>query len=453
MKKRFIAILIGLAAVSVLSGCTGSNSSSETIKDKAEQTEERPVEESNDKPSGKIKKKKANGDKPKEEERPEDAKTAFEPVFSEIFEILDYGYNMDREYEYVSGGLTEKINYPGDSDLLKDIGYLFEDLNGDGAEELLIGSDEDYEETGPRSYIYGIYSAKDGKPVTVVAGSARSAYMYMGDGQLFYCGSAGAMNTIIGENHLNEACTDVIWDDFYFTDENENGEVGVYYNNDGFFDVSASKELKMSEDEFVSLMDEYEDRCKRVPWKPIGDIRDGGKTFDPDKQEESFVVDEEVEPYAGVLYWYKEIQDSGKSWEEMEEYSSKTELIQHGWPYSTDNNEVRYVYEDLTGDGYDELIITYYNEPVDIYSNEGDVVYSYAVPYRAIVELYPDGTLMEGVTLGTKGWQQTWYRYDDRTYKYVPVKGELHPEMSSIMIKEGKKIADVVIPDGLSVLE
>ena len=168
---------------------------------------------------------------------------------------------------------------------------------------------------------------------------------------------------------------------------------------------------------------------------------------------ESSDIDEVGEPYCGVLYWYKQIQDSGRSWDEMEKYNSRTALVQHGWPYSTDNNEVRYVYQDITGDGLDELIVTYYGDPVDIYSNDGDAVYSYGVPYRAIAEIYPDGTIMEGLTMGTKGWKQTWYRYDNDTYKYVPLSETLNPGTSSVTFPEGKRISDVVVPEGIDMID
>ena len=192
------------------------------------------------------------------------------------------------------------------------------------------------------------------------------------------------------------------------------------------------------------------DRKKEQEKQEAPDDREEDTEKESEKEPEEQA---EQEPYSGVLYWYKELQDSGKTWEEMEEYTSQTELVQHGWPYGTDNNEIRYVYYDLTGDGYDELIITYYNDPVDIYSNEGDAVYSYGVPYRALVSLYPDGTLMEGLTLGTKGWSKTWYRYDDDSCKYVSVKEELSPQMSEIRLPEGKKIADVVVPEWFSLSE
>ena len=159
--------------------------------------------------------------------------------------------------------------------------------------------------------------------------------------------------------------------------------------------------------------------------------------------------DEIGAPYCGVLYWYKELQDSGKSWEEMEKYDSRTALVQHGWPYATNNEEIRYVYQDITGDGSIELIITYYNTPVDIYSNDGDAVYAYGVPYRAIAEIYPDGSIMEGLTLGVQGWRKTWYRYNNENFKYDPATGDLHPEVSALTFPEGQKIADVVVPGSL----
>ena len=159
--------------------------------------------------------------------------------------------------------------------------------------------------------------------------------------------------------------------------------------------------------------------------------------------------DEIGEPYCGVLYWYKELQDSGKSWEEMAKYSSRTALVQHGWPYATNNEEVRYVYQDITGDGSIELIITYYNTPVDIYSNDGDAVYAYGVPYRALADIYPDGTIMEGLTLGVQGWRKTWYRYNNESFRYDPVTEDLHPEVSALSLPEGKKISDVVVPESL----
>ena len=38
----------------------------------------------------------------------------------------------------------------------------------------------------------------------------------------------GSSVTIFGENHLSSDGSELVWDDFYFTDEKENGEIGYY---------------------------------------------------------------------------------------------------------------------------------------------------------------------------------------------------------------------------------
>ncbi len=454
MKRHLTVTAICLAACALLAGCAGSPDDFGAAKEKLESAKENVPEEKKEDESKTSKKKNKNKKKHEmktlEEDKPADPETLYEPVFSEILEIIDYGYNIDREYTYATGGVTERINYPGDSDPLDAIGYVISDFSGDGEPELLIGSEESYGGEKPSSYIYGIYALKDGKPVTVVGGSARSSYQYMGDGRFFYCGSGGAAITLIGENHLIADGTEVEWDDFYFTDEDESGQIGIYYNNSGLFEIAGSKKLAMSDDEFADLMREYEGRCEPIDWTPIRKCAARGGSGSAGKDAGGSSEEDEVQPYAGVLYWYKALQDSGKSAEEMEKYTSMTELIQHGWPFAATNDEVGYVYKDLTGDGFDELIITYYGDPVDIYSNEGDAIHAYSVPYRAVAELFPDGTIMEGLTLGSKGWRQTWYRYDEATCKYEPVSEELHPEMSSVILTNIKPLSDIKVPDWYS---
>ncbi len=154
-------------------------------------------------------------------------------------------------------------------------------------------------------------------------------------------------------------------------------------------------------------------------------------------------VDEEVDPYWGVLLSYKEAQDAGYTEEELNERGYKTELIQHGWPKTTNNNEVRYHYYDINNYDWIDLIITYYGQIVDIYSHDGDAVYSYGTPYRGIAELYPDGSLSEVVTMGVKGSSTRWYRYDEKSGKFLKADGELHPKESPVIMPEGRKISDV----------
>ena len=95
-----------------------------------------------------------------------------------------------------------------------------------------------------------------------------------------------------------------------------------------------------------------------------------------------------------IILSYKEAQDKGLSEDELNAIGFKSALIQHGWPNATINDEVKYHYYDINNDNWIDMIITYYGEIVDIYSHDGDAVYSYGAPYRGIAELYPDGTLI-----------------------------------------------------------
>lgn len=283
-RKSLAAAIICLMSTILLAGCgETAKTPDSTLKDQLDSVkEEAKEEETEDDTPDEEKPEEVREEDNDQEEAVDDTdyEALYAPVFDEVFEVLDYGFNMDKEYKYVSGGLSEKVMYSGDDDLLKSIGYQMTDLSGDGIPELLIGSDEEYDGSA-RSYIYILCSITDDKPTLVAAGSTRSSYNYMGDEHFYYQGSGGASITIFGENHLSRDGSELVWDDFYFTDEKENGEIGIYYNNTGIFGAEDAEELDMSEEEFSEKMSEYQDRCETIPWTPIGSYRTGdGKSSD-----------------------------------------------------------------------------------------------------------------------------------------------------------------------------
>ena len=459
MIKKQIVIIVCIIICFVLTGCQNSSDNADDIKNKlksgieSKMEKEAAADSEETETEPETKPETISEESPVEKDLKDDSgidyEALYEPVFTEILEIIDYGYNIDREYEYASGNLTDMIDSGEKDNPLDQIGYRLEDISGDGVPELLVGYDADYMHNGGESYVAGIYTVKDGKPFTAYAGSARSGYMRMDDSHFFYTGNINATFMIMGKNHLAEDGTEIIWDDCYFSDEKSDGTVGYYHNQTGIINAEQSDEMKISGEDFNKIMDGLAGSCIRIEWTPIGNCEARGETGSTTQKEMSSDSGEAWEPYCGVLYWYKDLQTSGKSWEEMEKYNSKTALVQYGWPYSTNNEEVRFVYRDITGDGYDELIITYNGDPVDIYSNEGDAVYSYGVPYRAIAEIYPDGTIMEGLSAGTKGWISTWYKYDEKTYKYAMIKEEPQHDVSPMTFTGGNKIDDITVPDNL----
>lgn len=291
MERKIHTICICLFCCMVLASCNkAENDQKKPDSDLAKMLEETSGSNTEDEDNGNYEDEDEPDEEPSEDIKDKDEESAdheavYAPVFDELLEVLDYGYNMDREYKYATGGFTEAVMYPGEDDLYESIGYLFRDVNGDGIPELLVGSDE----SGPKSYIYGLYSLKEGEPVTVFAGSARSSYQSLGKDHFYYQGSGGAAITIFGENHLSKDGTELVWDDFYFTDEKDDGEIGVFYNDTGIFDINKADELNMSEEKFSDKMDSYSDKCESIPWTPIGDYKEGktkesGKKPDTDKK-------------------------------------------------------------------------------------------------------------------------------------------------------------------------
>jgi hypothetical protein len=92
----------------------------------------------------------------------------------------------------------------------------------------------------------------------------------MHNGHFCYWGSGGAMITLMGENHLSENGQEIIWDDFYFTDEKTGGEVGIYHNTSGLFDAEKSEELNITQEQFSQIMSGYDGRCALLSWTSIG---------------------------------------------------------------------------------------------------------------------------------------------------------------------------------------
>ena len=142
------------------------------------------------------------------------------------------------------------------------------DVSGDGIPELMIGYDtEGYEGQDKQSNVLSLFSIKDGKPVAAFESWARSSHQWIGDGHFFYSGSNGAASTLFGEHHISKDGTEVVWDDFYFSDETPSGDIAFYHNKTGMYDAAASEVVNMPEEDFWKLMDGY--KSELLSWKPV----------------------------------------------------------------------------------------------------------------------------------------------------------------------------------------
>ncbi|MCR4584831.1 MAG: hypothetical protein K5686_03825 [Lachnospiraceae bacterium] len=179
----------------------------------------------------------------------------YAPVLDEISGALADGYDYDRDYKYVPSGLIELIMYEDKDRLPGMIGYRYDDISGDGIPELLIGRNElpDTDAPAEVATVYGCYTCRDDEPVVIFEGMTRSTFRWSGNGVFNYFGSGGAMFSLFGTCHLDKDGTQV-WDDFYFSDEKEDGTLGFYHNTSGVCDAALSEELNISDVEFWNLL-------------------------------------------------------------------------------------------------------------------------------------------------------------------------------------------------------
>ncbi len=200
-----------------------------------------------------------------ETEAYDEYKEVYEPVFSVIEDVLVNGYDYDKDYPLFPMGLTEKVMYEDPEVLMRTIGYVLTDLNGDDVPELLIGENV-FQTAGEVSMFYGGYSIVDDAPYCFLDGYARSSYEWLGDGKFLYYGSNSAMSSMYGQCYLGPDGTEFLWDDFYFSEE-INGSSSYFHNTSGITDIDQSEKMDISGMDFWNKMDEFP--LAKLSFKPL----------------------------------------------------------------------------------------------------------------------------------------------------------------------------------------
>lgn len=170
--------------------------------------------------------------------------SAYDGILEGLYAIIS---NPDEaDYEDVPGamGVWEAARGAGD-DALNALGYIIEDISGDGIPELMVGTVE------CGAWVRAVYTLADGEPQLVLEGWNRNQYGYDSDGIFYHSGSNGASSSCIGTYAITQDGTELECQDFYFTDFDENsGDIRVYYNTTGSWDPAQSEETDLSEDDF-----------------------------------------------------------------------------------------------------------------------------------------------------------------------------------------------------------
>lgn len=183
--------------------------------------------------------------KPVDTKDPEQA-TDPDLAYSELVErfraiVSDPDFDSEEPGEM---GVLETARNLGDS-APYEMGYLIEDLSGDGIPELSVG--EVYGRTN------ALYTLVDGKPELVFEGWSRSSYVYMGSGYFYYYGANSAAESGQGVFYLTKDGTRLECESFLFTGLNSGGDVVVYSNETGSWDPAESSMSDMTAEDFWAL--------------------------------------------------------------------------------------------------------------------------------------------------------------------------------------------------------
>ncbi|MCR4669584.1 MAG: hypothetical protein K5643_00175 [Saccharofermentans sp.] len=200
-------------------------------------------------------------------ERPESSATSSAPGYEKIYgeileavhEILTKGPGDDIPEGMT--GILELYSYVG-AEALNQVGYKITDLTGDSVPELIIGS-------GPE--IYALFTVKNGEAFLVTEGWGRSSVCMLSDGRFYTSGSGGAATHIFGRYSLSEDATEIIWDDYYFTDikDEQTWEIGHYHNKTGDMDKTSSEELAISDEDFAAIETGMQSKVIEMNYQPI----------------------------------------------------------------------------------------------------------------------------------------------------------------------------------------
>lgn len=164
--KKIIALLLTIITLLSLAACGGNSAAPETTV-----PETTAAQDTTAPASGSV-------------EAPSEAPVVTaRPLYSEIldsyFDALLQGLEptdyMDRGLNYLPGIVKD----------LNEVGYVMDDLDGDGTSELMIGSVSD-------GLIYAMYTVKDGVETQIIDAGERNTFQLTSDGLFLNRGSNGA---------------------------------------------------------------------------------------------------------------------------------------------------------------------------------------------------------------------------------------------------------------------
>lgn len=154
---------------------------------------------------------------------------AYTDILDTYYQILFTKEDVTSSSDYATAGLSESIT---SENPLEIIGYTFQDIDGNGIDELIISEvwDTNYQ------YIISMFTLENDAAVPILEGWGRNRYYILSNGLIYNSGSSGAAYSNYETFRLNGSNLEPV--EFVFSsDEELQGSTGWFYNTTGIYDI------------------------------------------------------------------------------------------------------------------------------------------------------------------------------------------------------------------------
>ena len=176
----------------------------------------------------------------------DDTVTAYGAVISSYYRAYTSG-NTNSEYAF-NNNISEFISYS------RHVGYVLQDLNGDGVEELIIAGmlDDQYTDL----VLFDLYTLENGQPVQLACSRARNRFFLRSDGSILNEGSNGAGNSIFVVDRIYGSALVPVESAMTWFEGKETD--GYYHQTDGYNYEPRDYDEYLSEEQFMQLITYWE---------------------------------------------------------------------------------------------------------------------------------------------------------------------------------------------------
>ena len=189
---------------------------------------------------------------------------AYKLKLDEFLQVIADPEDADALYDGLQSVRDAALEF-GDEALDK-IGFVLDDVNKDGKEELFVGCFDNEDPSDVNNEIYAAFTYDGDNLTPLFEKQKQNTFALTDAGTVYFYGTDGAQYYILAEYALDENGK-LICKDFYFTYPKDGNGIGYYHNTTGVWDPEGSEEIQMTPEEFEEMRKEL--AGKTVPLEDV----------------------------------------------------------------------------------------------------------------------------------------------------------------------------------------